>query len=301
MPIVKRCAFLTMDSLVGFVCDDRLAHAPLRSRGWSVDEISWRARADWNQYDLVVIRSTWDYQNDPDAFLGVLEQIEGSTARLENPLDLVRWNLRKTYLRDLEEQGIAIVPTQWFSSFDIDGLAGLFELFQASELVVKPEVGANADYAFRLRPESLPAAAPELAGAFSRRPFLAQPFLPAVTAEGEFSLFYFRGEWSHCILKTPKPGDFRVQEEHGGWIRPLVPEPQLLQASHRALAALPGPSPLYARVDLVRDPAGVFRVMEFELIEPALYFRMDPDSADRFADAVDSTMVGTTGPPITRR
>jgi glutathione synthase/RimK-type ligase-like ATP-grasp enzyme len=277
-----------MGHLDGFVCDDDLAHRPLMDRGWMVTNVSWRSDTDWSQFDLVVIRSTWDYQNEPQRFLEVLRQIEESGTRLENPLGLVRWNLRKTYLFELEQRGAPVVPAVWYPRLDDAALHDLFDRFDTPEIVLKPEVGANADHAYRLSRSCATRRREELVSSFRQRPFLAQPFLPAITEEGEFSLFYFLGELSHCILKTPKPGDFRVQEEHGGIIQPAPPEPQLLEASGRVMAAIPtSEPPLYARTDLVRDPRGDFRVMEVELIEPALYFRMDSGAAARFAEAIE--------------
>jgi hypothetical protein len=113
---------------------------------------------------------------------------------------------------------------------------------------------------------------------------MIQPFEPAIVSEGEFSLLYFNGEFSHGILKVPKRGDFRVQEEHGSEIRSITPEPALLAAGNAAIRAI-GKKLLYARADLVRH-GNEFRVMELELVEPALYLRMDPGAPDRFADAV---------------
>jgi len=124
---------------------------------------------------------------------------------------------------------------------------------------------------------------------FAERAFLVQPFMPSVVEEGEYSLFYFNGEYSHTILKTPKPADFRVQEEHGGIIKPMEPSAALRSAG-RSVFDLIRPAPLYARVDLVRDGRGEFLVMELELIEPALYFRMDADSPRRFAAALNQIM-----------
>ena len=112
--------------------------------------------------------------------------------------------------------------------------------------------------------------------------------MPAVVAEGEFSVFAFGGDVSHAILKTPASGDIRVQEEHGGVIRAVVPEPSLLDLTERALAAVPHDTPLlYARVDAVRLSTGAWAVMELELIEPSLYFPYAEGSAARFAAALD--------------
>ena len=116
---------------------------------------------------------------------------------------------------------------------------------------------------------------------------MAQPFVTAVASEGEYSLFYFNGDLSHAIVKTPKAEDFRVQEEHGGQIIAVAAASDLRGAAERVLDTLAGPL-LYARVDLVRNPSGDgFWLMELELIEPSLYLRMDPEAARRFATALD--------------
>lgn len=284
----RRCAFLTTEDLSEFVTYDHLAVPPLAARGWEVEAVPWRAGADWGSYDLVVIRTPWDYQDDPDAFLAVLADVDAAT-RLENGLAVVRWNLDKGYLADLEEAGVPIVPSLRREGLTADGLAELFGDLEADEIVVKPTVSANADGTFRLRrdrPESWPAALAALA----HRPLLAQPFVAAVVDEGEYSLFTFGGRFSHAILKTPAAGDFRVQEEHGGRIRAVAPPPEMVATTDRALTATTGllaTSLLYARTDLVRH-AGAWVVMELELIEPSLYFPFGDGAAERFAAAVDA-------------
>ena len=284
---MKRCAFLSMDSLDDFVCYDHLLHQPLGESGWSVDWLSWRRTdIDWDAYDAVLIRSPWDYQQDADAFIKLLERIEASSARLENSLELVKWNIRKTYLRDLEQAGIDIVPTLWAEGLD-ERLSGAVEkLGSPQALILKPQVSANADDTFRIAAHRWPAAQQQLKPLFDRRPLMLQPYLPAIEQEGEFSLFYFGGAYSHAILKTPASGDFRVQEEHGGKLLGIEPDSGLRSTADRVLDGINRlhQSPLYARVDLVRDGAA-WRLMEVELIEPSLYFNMDPPSAGRFAKA----------------
>lgn len=282
---MRRCALLTTDRLDGFVTYDADVVVPLATLGWGVDFVPWRADTNWATYDAVVIRSPWDYQAAPDAFLDVLGAIDASPARLENPLGVVRWNLRKTYLRDLDAAGVRTVPTLWERGLPPPRLAALLDDW--GEVVVKPVVGANADDTFRLRPGDARRQA-EATATFVGREAMAQPFVPAVVDEGEFSVFAFGGAVSHAILKTPAVGDFRVQEEHGGRIRAVAPEPALLRLADAALAAVPHPEPLlYARVDAVRMPDGGFALMELELIEPSLYFPYAPGSAGRFARALD--------------
>ena len=284
---MSRIAYLSMDSLAGFECYDQLTIEPLARRGHSVDEISWRRPTPWDDYDAVIIRSPWDYQKDADAFLACLEAIDRSSAELQNPLDIVRWNINKRYLLDLEGRGVAIVPTRLCTGVDATVLQAACEDHGTDELIVKPAVSAGADDTFRVPREDAAAFVTTRAARFAGRECLLQPFLPAILTEGEYSLFYFAGALSHCILKTPRREDFRVQEEHGGQLRLIeTPEPGLLEAGERTLAAI-GTHLLYARLDYVRSGAR-FLLMEAELIEPSLYFNLDPGSADRFARCVDS-------------
>lgn len=277
----RRCCFLSMDSLDGYVSDDELAIKPLNELGWDVSIVSWRdPSVDWNDFDIVVIRTTWDYQRDPNSFLEALQCIEYSSAKLENPLDVVKWNLDKRYLCDLEDRNVPIVPTVWDAEYHEASFYKWLEDLDTAEIIIKPTVSATAEHTYRLR--SFDSA---LTGVFSGRSFMVQPFMPNIVAEGEYSLFYFGGEYSHTILKAPKTHDFRVQEEHGGIISAVEPNASLLEAGQRAFAAIQ-PSPLYARVDLVRDEKDNFVLMELELIEPALYFRMDAESPRRFAIAL---------------
>ena len=284
-----------MDSLDAFIVYDALAIPHLNALGWSVEEVSWRADVDWSQYEIVVIRSPWDYQDEPEAFLQVLERIASAT-RLENGLDVVRWNLDKTYLRDLADRGVPIVPTGWLDRLSPHALPELFDAFSVEEIVVKPTVSANADGTFRLHRDDtdrqLEAVAELAAHKGGSRAVMVQPFVPSVVDEGEYSVFAFNGEISHTILKTPASGDFRVQEEHGGRVLTVEPEPSLIAAADLALAAvteIAGQTLLYARADLVRWDGG-WVVMEMELIEPSLYFAHGEGSAEHFAQALDALM-----------
>lgn len=281
---MRKVAILTTDNLEGFFVYDNMLSEPFKAKGWHATEVSWRApNIDWNDYEVVIIRSTWDYQSDHQAFLDCLDTIESSQASLENSLDLVKWNVSKEYLKSLEDKGIPIVPTLWAAQFNEEQLVSSFDHFNSKEIVIKPLVSANADSTYRLSKTQLLAQKSVLENEFSDRKFMIQPFINSVVSEGEYSLFYFLGQFSHCILKVPKATDFRVQEEHGGQLQSVQPSEVLLQVSSAVLAALPE-MPLYARVDLIRTDNG-FALMEIELIEPSLYFNMDSKSAHRFVDA----------------
>ena len=292
---MKRVAFLTMDSLADFVCYDHLAIPPLAQLGWSVSEVSWHSRnVNWNQFEAVVIRSPWDYQSQSEAFLQTLEEIASSTILL-NSLEIVRWNIRKTYLRDLQERGISIVPTRWFDTFGQLNPETIHDDLETDEIVVKPLIGANADFAYRLIRDRTTSNWQAAEGHYQSRPFLAQPFVRSIQTTGEISLFYFAGQYSHAILKMPAAGDFRVQEEHGGQLQAWEPETDFRKLADEVMCQLPERT-LYARVDLVRLDSGPPAVMEVELIEPSLYFPYDPDSPARFANAFARMMENISTP-----
>lgn len=289
---MNKCAILTMDCLDNFEVYDQLIETPLADSGWQTELISWRQPGvNWHDYQAVIIRSPWDYQDDAQAFISVLSAIENSTAHLENSLATVQWNIDKKYLAELERQGVNIVKTLWRDNLAKEDIAQYFSQLDVSQLVIKPRISANADNTYWLKKDNYHQVLPELIDVFQQGHFLVQPFMQSVIDEGEYSLFYFNGHYSHAILKTPKSDDFRVQEEHGGRLTSIVPEPALLHAAESVMAAIKVSvaMPLYARIDFVRDDKD-FALMEAELIEPSLYFNMDIDSPRRFADAFVARM-----------
>lgn len=281
-----------MEDPAGYVIDDDLAYQPLADLGWQTEAIPWsQPNVSWAAYDAIVIRSTWDYATAPDRFLAVLAEIEQTGALLLNDLQTVRWNLDKTYLRDLAKRGVPIVPTAWRERLQRAELAELFDQVGDEEIVVKPVVGAGAIGAFRLQRNDLSRQlTEEVESHYADRALMAQPFLRTITSEGEYSLFYFNGEFSHAIQKIPKPGDFRVQEEYDSQIIPIAAPAELRAAGDRTVAAIGQPL-LYARVDLVRANHGDgYWLIELELVEPSLYFRTDDQSPTRFAIALDQRL-----------
>lgn len=296
---MKNCAILTMDNLSDFECYDNLLDQPLAELGWQTELVSWRAsNVNWQQFEAVIIRSPWDYQDDAQAFVSVLEKIEQSSAVLQNSLTTVTWNIDKVYLKSLADQQVNIVPTLWRENFATKELTSFFEHFNCQQLVIKPRISANADNTFWLHRDSAENFEEQLLSVFANSEFMVQPFIESVINEGEFSLFYFNGTYSHAILKTPKQDDFRVQEEHGGRLQSIEPEAALLAQAKTTLLAVTqevGEMPLYARLDFVRmtdhKDSAQFGLMEAELIEPSLYFNMDDKAAQRFAKAFNERMI----------
>lgn len=274
---MKKIVFLSCQSLAGFITDETFAVEELKARGFEVSLIPWDADVDWGQFDLALIRTTWDYTTRVSEFLEKLEKISLKTTLL-NSLEVVRWNYHKRYLGELEKKGVRIVPTHFFS---YPGKVELPSDWKYKRYIIKPCVSASAYKTMIVNAEDL--AQKKFEKDLFAGDWMLQPFLEEIT-QGEISLHYFAGKFSHGILKIPKQGDFRVQEEHGGDIQSFTPEAKLLTLANYVIEQAPYPL-LYARVDLV-PVRGEYLLMELECIEPALYFRTHPKAASNFADAL---------------
>lgn len=277
-------AFATGDGWRNLTPEDRLIAAHLGGYGFRVDAAVWDDPVDWRIFDAVVIRSCWDYHLRPAEFGAWLDRLDDLGCRVWNPTGLLRWNSRKTYLEDLQRRGIETVPTVFLSPGTSLDLEALRERLGSDELVVKPAVAASAYGAVRISRHPAGDELERVEALLEERELMAQPLLREVLTVGEWSLVLFAGELSHAVLKVPRAGDFRVQEELGGTSRARRPPPALAAVSRRVVERLDGET-LYARVDLVEiDGRGV--LMELELIEPWLYFEADPRSPERFRRAL---------------
>ena len=280
----RKCALLTISDLSNFQSYDNLIVQPLSKLGWECEFIPWDSISiNWDDFDAVIIRSTWDYQQKEKLFFKTLQSIEASTATLYNSLDTVKWNINKRYLLELEKENISIIPTRLYDSFDFDIVNQLFSFFNENKLIIKPCVSANADDTFILEQNKMGSLKPVLENTFSQKDFLVQPFIKNIRIEGEYSLIYFGNRLSHVLLKTPKNGDFRVQEEHGGILKAInKPESSLIDFGNKVMETIPYQC-LFSRVDVVRG-SNNYLLMEVELIEPSLYFNMDLNSPQMFAE-----------------
>jgi len=250
----------------------------------------WTDPGDLTGFDLVLPLLVWGYQRDWPRWFALLDQLERQRINCANPVPVLRWNSDKSYLLELEQAGVAVVPTLISEVLTLEDIANAAQEFGSDALVIKPPISGGADGTFRLM------AGEPLPNSIAGKQMLIQPFQPAIAEEGEYSLFYFAGTFSHAILKRPAKGDFRVQEFLGGsesgtdcpaGAQELAA--QARQAAERILAT--GPL-LYARVDMLRDPAGDFRLMELELIEPSLFFEHAADGGTLFASAVEAALLG---------
>jgi len=254
--------------------------AEMAAHGLSAALVAWDDPAvDWSAFRLCVIRATWDYRLRLPEFLAWGERVAAQST-LWNPLDLVRWNTHKGYLRDLERQGVAIVPTVWAPRGSSLDLASLMDERGWTQVVIKPAVSASA-YATRLvTSDTITQGRAHLDALLVERDMMIQPFLTSVTTTGERSLVYFDGVLSHTFLRSPALGSSNTADTG------LIPnDAEEAAFAGRVMQAVSGET-LYARVDIARDDAGDLRLMELELVEPWLGLDLAPEAPARFAAAI---------------
>jgi glutathione synthase/RimK-type ligase-like ATP-grasp enzyme len=253
--------------------------AALESAGASVEPVAWTEADDLARFDLVLPLVAWGYHLDYPRWLDFLERAERAKMPLINPPALLRWNSDKGYLAELADRGVATVPTLAVESCCDADLEEARRRFGSDWLVIKPPVSASATGTHRLGPgDDVPADS-------LRKPMIVQPLIEEIARSGEFSLMLFDGEFSHSVVKRPKAGDFRVQPHLGGVTLPSMPPAGGIELAKEALAAAPARA-TYARVDLVPDDEGTLRIMELELIEPALFLDHSDDGGALFVRSI---------------
>jgi len=251
----------------------------LKRAGCTVHPLAWTMVGDISGYDLVMPLVAWGYHLDYPRWLALLDRAEAEQWPMVNPPALLRWNGAKAYLAELADRGVSTVPTLAVESCCDADLEEARRRFDTAWLVIKPPVSASASGTHRLGPnDDLPADS-------ARRPMIVQPLIEEISRTGEFSLMLFDGEYSHAVVKRPKSGDFRVQPHLGGVTLPSNAPPGAERLARQALEAAPAKA-TYARVDIVPDDEGTLRIMELELIEPALFLDHSPDGGAAFTRAV---------------
>ncbi|TAL86046.1 MAG: hypothetical protein EPN74_06150 [Rhodanobacter sp.] len=280
-----RLAIATSADYPALDADDAAAVVALERLGTPSTICVWNdPQVDWTQFDAVLIRTIWDYFKHYAAFRRWLDRLDQLGVATINDSALLRWNSDKHYLLELAQHDVEIIPTR---VADTRALPALLATMPAQQVVVKPTVSGGAwltlqgtagDAAFDQAVAQLPLG----------HDFLVQPFVPEIVSEGEWSLLYFGGAFSHAVIKRPASGDYRVQGKFGGSAEPLQPGATILAAADHALAAVARighRDHAYVRVDGVLC-AGRFLIMELEMIEPSLHLDAHPQAAERFATQV---------------
>jgi hypothetical protein len=277
-------AFATHDGFPDLTDDDRLAVTALAKHDIEVDACLWNdPKVDWSSYSAVVIRSCWDYHLKPEEFRAWLDRLESQRVMLWNPYKVIRWNMDKTYLQVLQEKRIPVLSSVWLPRSQRVDLGALMRSQGWNQAVVKPMISAAANNTEVISLDGISEHQKEFDSLLETGGLIVQEFAEEVQTHGEWSLIFFNKEYSHAVIKRPRPGDFRVQRDFGGTTHSTDAPHHLIDQAW-AILDMVEDNLLYARVDgIERDSQLV--LMELELIEPHLFFEMHSQAADGFADA----------------
>jgi hypothetical protein len=283
--VIERLAWVTTRDARGRDDDEPLAVPALRDRGLHVDVVDWDdPDVPWAGYDRAVLRSTWDYPQRLDEFLGWLDSVDG-VVDVVNPVAMVRWNVDKHYLADLGAAGVPVIPTTFVER---DGDPS----FPDGRFVVKPAVGAGSRDVASYGPDQHDSAAAHVTRLQGRgESVLVQPLVDSVAAAGEWPLVFFGGRYSHAANKrVVLPGAGEVDDLFVTETNRAHTATSAQIDTARAAMDVVGRRfgvPAYARVDLVRAGQGGYQVLEVELVEPSLFLpQADTDAAARLVEAL---------------
>ena len=262
--------------------EDGLVMQALERQGLRVTRRDWADPAHgWQDTRSVLFRTTWDYFHRFGEFSPWLDQVSRN-ARLFNEAALIRWNLDKHYLGDLARAGVNVVPTAYVERGDPRSLAHVVAETGWDELILKPAISGAARHTYRFSADEAAVHECTFGELVEQEAMMLQPFQHQVLEQGETSLMVLDGHVTHAIRKTPKSGDFRVQDDWGGTVHPHEPSAEETAFAEAAVRSVPF-DVLYARVDAIRDNSGRLAIMELEMIEPELFFRFAPAAADVLA------------------
>lgn len=280
-------ALASCDDLLSWEVDDWPLHSALLRMGHTLTTPSWTdERIDWGAFDVVVLRTTWDYASQRQRFVNWAARV-GAQTRLLNSAEWVRWNTDKRYLRELADRGIPTVPTVWLEPGDTPDVQGALSSWGVETGFIKPVFGATARETLRFASSTkgIEEANQHLGRMLVDEPMMLQPYLPSVERDGERSAIVIDGEVTHAVVKRAVEGDYRVQDDHGGTDAPVALEPAERALVEQAMAAVDEPL-LYCRVDMLRGPDGNPLLIEMEAVEPSLFFRHGRSAAVRLAEAI---------------
>lgn len=267
--------------------DEQLLCDALTARGMEPSVVAWEDHTvAWRSFAAVILRSTWNYYRHYQAFLSWAEETARQTA-LWNPLPVVRWNTRKTYLLELAARGISVVPTAYIATDSGATLAALLTARGWDDVVIKPGVSAGSWRTLRAGRRNMEQGEQHLAGLLHDGDALIQPYIAAVETAGERALICIDGQFTHGVRKSAR---FSGDSESVSAAMELTPHQRAF--AERVLGLVDGPL-LYGRVDVI-EVDGTLHVMELELTEPSLYLAQCPAALERFVNAIERVAAGTS-------
>ena len=269
--------------------EEQLLKSALEKQGLTVEITYWNNPSyDWSKTKSVIFRTIWDYFEKFEEFFKWLDEIKHQT-QLINSYELVKWNIDKHYLKDLNENGINIVPTYFTKQHKKESLLDISNEMEWEDLVIKPAISAAAFQTFKILNDQINEKEELFQQLIKNKDMLVQPFFETISEFGEASLMIFDGKFSHAILKKAKKGDFRVQDDFGGTVHDYSPSTEEVKFALEVIKACKT-TPLYGRVDIIWDQEKNIYLSELEIIEPELWIRNYPKSAERIAKAVSNKL-----------
>jgi glutathione synthase/RimK-type ligase-like ATP-grasp enzyme len=257
----------------------------LKSQGYVITKEIWNdEEVKWEEYDLVILKSPWDYFDLIEDFYNWLTKLENKSVRLLNPINIIKWNADKHYLQEIEKAGLKVTPSIFIAKGNPINLVSYFELFKTNQLIIKPCVSGGSKNTFKVTATNVDEIITILAELIKNEDFIVQPFLKEIEEQGEWSFLFFNGKFSHAVLKKAKKGDFRVQATFGGTVYHQTAPSNYLNSAQLYVNQF-AKDCLYARVDgtIIN---GEFYLMELELIEPFLFLADHKDSLTNYHTAL---------------
>ncbi len=265
--------------------EDKLIIAALEAKGLKVYRTNWdNPDFDWNSTKYVLFRAIWDYFDRFQEFSKWLTEVSQKT-KLINPAEQIVWNMDKHYLKDLEDNGVNIVKTNFIEIGDNRTLKKAIVDSGWGHVILKPAVSGGARHTYKIKPGESDQHEVIFKELIAKEAMLIQPFQKNIMEKGEVSFMVFGGKYSHAVLKKAKAGDFRVQDDHGGTVHPYEASPEEIEFVQNVMAKCKT-VPVYGRVDVTWDNDGNLALVELEIIEPELWFRKSEKSPEMLADAV---------------
>lgn len=285
-----KIALVTCSKFPQLTRDDSWLIKPLQNESLDPVAVAWDdKRVDWSIFRAIVFRSCWNYHLYYQEFLDWLDELEKLKAKVWNPIDIIRWNSNKKYLKDLESWGVPIVPTVWIERGEKVNLEIIANEKSWSDIVIKPTVGASAYGIYRADKDNFRKVQSQIDKLISKTDVMVQPVMKEVVEVGEYSIIAIGGKYSHAMLKRPKKGEIRTQRDYGATELKTEPDESLLEGALSILKKIDCPL-LYARIDGINQN-GRFILMELELIEPELFLGYEKESIEAFVRCLKQKIV----------
>ena len=273
------------DYICNVILEDRLLRDALEEKGLKVFRTHWdNPDFDWTRTRYAIFRTTWDYFDRMEAFMPWLEKTAEITQFI-NPISLIKWNMDKHYLQDLQHNGIEIPDTVFIEKGEKRALTEIARDKNWTEFILKPAISGAARHTYRFSKTETEKFESIFTSLIANESMLLQEFQKNILTKGEVALMLFGGRFSHAVLKLARAGDFRVQDDFGGTVHNYMPTEQEIAFAEKVITNI-SPLPAYARVDIFWDNQGKPVVSELEMIEPELWFRKSKNAADMMASHI---------------